>query len=99
MQQHLRNAAVHTSPSGSTSCRPVCIIATLSSSHCIVSSLKLLLFLQLDGADLASLYSEWCSKDARFTAVSPHLPGARMLRQDPVECLFEFICSSNNHIR
>ncbi len=21
-----------------------------------------------------------------------------MLRQDPVECLFEFICSSNNHI-
>eukprot|EP00879_Flechtneria_rotunda_P019415 GHRR01020392.1.p1 GENE.GHRR01020392.1~~GHRR01020392.1.p1 ORF type:complete len:645 (+),score=244.11 GHRR01020392.1:58-1992(+) len=25
-------------------------------------------------------------------------PGARMLRQDPVECLFQFICSSNNHI-
>ena len=24
--------------------------------------------------------------------------GARMLRQDPVECLFQFICSSNNHI-
>ena len=24
--------------------------------------------------------------------------GARVLRQDPVECLFEFICSSNNHI-
>ena len=21
-----------------------------------------------------------------------------MLRQDPVECLFQFICSSNNHI-
>ncbi len=26
------------------------------------------------------------------------LPGARVLRQDPVECLFQFICSSNNHI-
>lgn len=24
--------------------------------------------------------------------------GARVLRQDPVECLFEFLCSSNNHI-
>ena len=24
--------------------------------------------------------------------------GARVLRQDPVECVFEFICSSNNHI-
>ena len=24
--------------------------------------------------------------------------GARVLRQDPVECLFQFICSSNNHI-
>lgn len=25
-------------------------------------------------------------------------PGVRMLRQDPVECLFSFICTSNNHI-
>ncbi|WIA29588.1 hypothetical protein OEZ86_012079 [Tetradesmus obliquus] len=55
-------------------------------------------YFNLDAADLAVLYSEWCSRDARFAAVSPHLPGARMLRQDPVECLFEFICSSNNHI-
>ena len=29
---------------------------------------------------------------------APMPPGARMLRQDPVECLFQFICSSNNHI-
>ena len=35
----------------------------------------------------------WC------LAQLAHLPaGARVLRQDPVECLFEFICSSNNHI-
>ena len=25
--------------------------------------------------------------------------GARVLRQDPEECLFQFICSSNNHIK
>lgn len=28
----------------------------------------------------------------------PFVEGARMLRQDPLECLFSFICSSNNHI-
>jgi 8-oxoguanine DNA glycosylase, N-terminal domain len=27
-----------------------------------------------------------------------HAAGARVLRQDPLECAFEFICSSNNHI-
>lgn len=27
------------------------------------------------------------------------LPGLRLLRQDPEECLFSFICSQNNHVR
>lgn len=51
------------------------------------------------GIDLAAFYSEWAERDERFWHIAPALPGARMLRQDPVECMFEFICSSNNHIR
>lgn len=41
----------------------------------------------------ASLPSRW-----ERMQVQPYVLGARMLRQDPVECLFSFICSSNNHI-
>ncbi|PRW59786.1 N-glycosylase DNA lyase OGG1 [Chlorella sorokiniana] len=47
---------------------------------------------------LAALAPGWCAACGRYAAVHPLLPGARMLRQDPVECLFQFICSSNNHI-
>lgn len=47
---------------------------------------------------LVSLNKQWSGKDPRFKALLPHIPGARVLRQDPIECLFEFICSSNNNI-
>jgi len=40
----------------------------------------------------------WARADERFREVSPHFPGVRMLRQDPLETLFAFICSQNNHI-
>ena len=49
-------------------------------------------------SSLSSLSDYWASRDERYAAVRPYIPGARMLRQDPVECLFSFICSSNNHI-
>ncbi|GLI60349.1 hypothetical protein VaNZ11_002470, partial [Volvox africanus] len=47
---------------------------------------------------LGHLATGWATSCSRFRDVSPHFPGARMLRQDPLECLFQFICSSNNHI-
>jgi len=47
---------------------------------------------------LPELYVDFAKRDARFREVSPYFVGARMLRQDPLECLFSFICSSNNHI-
>lgn len=47
---------------------------------------------------LSSLSARWAEADERFRRLEPFLPGCRMLRQDPAECLFSFICSSNNHI-
>ena len=41
----------------------------------------------------AKIPSQACGRE-RDTACA----GARVLRQDPVECLFQFVCSSNNHI-
>ncbi|KAI8518638.1 8-oxoguanine glycosylase ogg1 [Branchiostoma belcheri] len=52
---------------------------------------------QLD-VKLTDLYEQWCQADPHFKQVSPNFTGIRMLRQDPVENLFSFICSSNNHI-
>ncbi|XP_058245934.1 N-glycosylase/DNA lyase [Hemibagrus wyckioides] len=47
---------------------------------------------------LEDLYKEWGDADPHFRRTGNIFSGLRMLRQDPVECLFSFICSSNNHI-
>ena len=48
--------------------------------------------------DLASLYQEWSDKDPHFKKAAVQCYGIRMLKQDPVENVFSFICSSNNNI-
>ena len=52
--------------------------------------------------NLADLYSYWSDRDEKFKEkVGNHadiLGGIRVLRIDPVENLFSFICSSNNGI-
>lgn len=45
------------------------------------------------------LSAKWASIDPLFSALSKAIPGMRMLRQDPLECLFSFIFSSNNNIQ
>ncbi|XP_075039604.1 N-glycosylase/DNA lyase isoform X2 [Mixophyes fleayi] len=47
---------------------------------------------------LGELYQRWGESDKNFQKVAKDFPGIRILRQDPVECLFSFICTSNNHI-
>lgn len=46
--------------------------------------------------NLKELCEEWSSYDSKFPT---HLPGIRLLRQDPLETLFAFICSQNNVIQ
>ncbi|XP_072223817.1 N-glycosylase/DNA lyase [Leuresthes tenuis] len=47
---------------------------------------------------LGDLYKEWGAADCHFKQIADIFTGVRMLRQDPTECLFSFICTSNNHI-
>ncbi|XP_072578287.1 N-glycosylase/DNA lyase isoform X1 [Vulpes vulpes] len=54
-------------------------------------------YFQLD-VSLAQLYHHWSSADPHFQEVSQKFQGVRLLQQDPIECLFSFICSSNNNI-
>ncbi|KAI1315637.1 8-oxoguanine glycosylase ogg1 [Mortierella claussenii] len=54
-------------------------------------------YFQLD-VPLTELYTKWSNLDANFRAKAHFFPGVRILRQDPVENLICFICSSNNNI-
>ncbi|KAF9187628.1 8-oxoguanine glycosylase ogg1 [Haplosporangium sp. Z 11] len=54
-------------------------------------------YFQLD-VPLTELYTKWSEADSNFNTKAPLFPGVRILRQDPVENLVCFICSSNNNI-
>ena len=48
---------------------------------------------------LADIWGAFSASDSRFAQLASHLGGARVLRQDPLECLIQFLCSSNNNIQ
>ncbi|XP_026313497.1 N-glycosylase/DNA lyase isoform X3 [Hyposmocoma kahamanoa] len=54
-------------------------------------------YFRLD-VNLGSYYKEWSAKDELFKSACQQFYGIRMLNQEPVENLFSFICSQNNHI-
>ncbi|XP_067125601.1 N-glycosylase/DNA lyase [Centruroides vittatus] len=48
--------------------------------------------------NLTDLYRDWSERDDKFNNISKIFSGVRILKQDPVENLISFICSSNNNI-
>lgn len=48
--------------------------------------------------NMGDLYLEWGAADPHFRDTAEIFKGVRMLRQDPTECLFSIICTSNNNI-
>eukprot|EP00523_Entomoneis_sp_CCMP467_P005341 CAMPEP_0168762678 /NCGR_PEP_ID=MMETSP0724-20121128/23967_1 /TAXON_ID=265536 /ORGANISM="Amphiprora sp., Strain CCMP467" /LENGTH=532 /DNA_ID=CAMNT_0008811849 /DNA_START=195 /DNA_END=1793 /DNA_ORIENTATION=- len=55
-------------------------------------------YFQLDDHPLQPLYEEWSQQCPRMAEIAKSIPGVRIIRQDPWECLISFICSSNNNI-
>ena len=53
------------------------------------------------GHDMAGLYEDWKRRDGEFSKLASErkFQGLRILRQDPVECLFSFITSQNNNVK
>lgn len=54
-------------------------------------------YFRLD-VDLDKCYQEWSTAHTHFAAEANKFYAIRVLDQDPVENLFSFICSQNNHI-
>jgi len=69
-----------------------CVVSGTMSEEAITDYFNL-------GVDLETLYTLWSKVDPIFNKISTDYPGVRMLRQDPVENLFAFICSANNNIQ
>lgn len=73
-------------------------ILNCQSTYSIDMKALLYNYFQLD-YDLKELYKDWSSKCDRMKVITKCLPGVRVVRQDPWECLVSFICSSNNNIK
>jgi N-glycosylase/DNA lyase len=59
-----------------------------------VSESNIRRFLRLDDLDLPQFATQWAKDDAYFAHAWAVQPGVRLLRQDPHECFFSFLCAS-----
>ncbi|CAB4376057.1 DNA glycosylase [Rhizophagus irregularis] len=55
-------------------------------------------YFQLNTVSLSECYTKWSKADKHFAKIAQKFKGIRILRQDPIENLFCFICSTNNNI-
>ncbi|KAF5274385.1 hypothetical protein FQA39_LY07265 [Lamprigera yunnana] len=55
-------------------------------------------YFQLDLINLEEHYEQWSLSDPYFKDAAKQFYGIRILQQEPVENIFSFICSQNNHI-
>lgn len=75
------------------------VVYHFHNTNCSASARTLLFdFLNLE-ISLCEVWDEFKTSDPRFAELATYLEGARVLRQDPLECLIQFICSSNNNIQ
>ena len=72
-------------------------IAWYSPNDLSLTEERLVEFFHLD-VNLSSLFQQW-NKDKNISSKSKQKAGLRLLRQDPNETIFSFICSSNNNIK
>lgn len=78
---------------------PVCHSTDSDTSVPLQEALDVLVpYFRLE-SDAVELYRQWTETQDRMAKIITQLPGLRIIRQDPVECLFAFICSSNNNIQ
>lgn len=54
-------------------------------------------YFRLD-VNLEDYYKKWAEADEYFKIAAEEFYGIRILKQDPIENIFSFICSSNNNI-
>ena len=69
----------------------------VSNQKCNKTGEQLHDYFQLD-VHLEELYQKWSKVDPVFKSLATDYIGVRILRQDPVENVFSFICSANNNI-